>query len=387
MCNWQWRNNEKTRLAVLLTLSLACSHYGFVCKSSELTSRRNSYAWISPSARRSISSTFDYGSLHISKEHKVKALQAHKQLLDIPTFTHIELGPPEPLASLEVGEAISLFGIHQEAVSIERVAFDPPIYILHNFLPSEVDRMQLMMNCDLIASTKSGFVPHRKNSYVYWIDPTEAMEQLLNENLTEETSRREIVAAHMTILASHLVVPSSTEEEVYEYESVQVVKYDPKGGKFDLHHDGFHRYVTVLTYLNGIAGTWFPFATLDEKDESNLPASTQITMEAVGILDDRHPSKHGVLIVGQERNYGGRYSDLDLSSIDENNPHVVLVRPGDAVVFYNYLSVEDSPGPSEDNSQFKPTMNWRSLHAALETQCHDYKWIATNWFQLCSIPS
>ena len=36
-------------------------------------------------------------------------------------------------------------------------------------------------------------------------------------------------------------------------EPVQIVRYE-EGGKYDLHHDGYNRFMTILTYLNGVAG-------------------------------------------------------------------------------------------------------------------------------------
>ena len=39
-------------------------------------------------------------------------------------------------------------------------------------------------------------------------------------------------------------------------EDLQVAKYD-KDGHFDYHQDVYSRYLTVLTCLNGIVGTYF----------------------------------------------------------------------------------------------------------------------------------
>jgi hypothetical protein len=55
-------------------------------------------------------------------------------------------------------------------------------------------------------------------------------------------------------------VVSDAATNVFELESLQVAHYYRNGGKFDMHHEGFYHVVTALTYVNGIAGTWFPFA-------------------------------------------------------------------------------------------------------------------------------
>jgi hypothetical protein len=62
---------------------------------------------------------------------------------------------------------------------------------------------------------------------------------------------------------------------------------------------------------------------------------------------------------------GDEYESKD----DNDNPHVVRVRAGDAVVFYNYEYNEEISGP---------IMSWRSLHAGMPAS--QEKWIATNWF-------
>jgi hypothetical protein len=43
-------------------------------------------------------------------------------------------------------------------------------------------------------------------------------------------------------------------------EKLQVLHYFDTGGEFVLHHDGVGRVLTVIYYLNGVAGTWFPLA-------------------------------------------------------------------------------------------------------------------------------
>lgn len=156
--------------------------------------------------------------------------------------------------------------------------------------------------------------------------------------------------------------PQEEEEEPqiimdYMAEPVQVVKYTT-GGKYDLHHDGLQRVVTVLTYFNGIAGTWFPFARVDDQNDDEEPPT--MTLQGAGMTNGKVPGQDGVWIVGEEHG--------DEASCSKN---IVKVAAGDAVVFYNYEYY---------NETHPMIMNWKSIHAGMPTSCD--KWIATNWIQL-----
>lgn len=49
-------------------------------------------------------------------------------------------------------------------------------------------------------------------------------------------------------------------------EDLQVLRYGV-GGEFVLHHDGDPRILTVVYYLNGVGGTWFPLARTSDAVE------------------------------------------------------------------------------------------------------------------------
>jgi hypothetical protein len=264
--------------------------------------------------------------------------------------------PPEMLHELDVGETLSL---QSTPIEITRVASKPDIFVLRNLLPDPTDRDALISEAAPTgledAETKAGHVVHRTKSSVAWVYPA------LDD---KSSSAGKDVASFMTGFCTQLFLNENLLEcDDYEPEdAVQIAQYT-KGGRFDLHHDAYGRIVTVLTYLNGIAGTWFPFAQMiprsenaDNVDDEEPPV---MTLGGVGMTDGKVPGQDGVWIVGDE------YESKD----DNDNPHVVRVRAGDAVVFYNYEYNEEISGP---------IMSWRSLHAGMPAS--QEKWIATNWF-------
>jgi hypothetical protein len=267
--------------------------------------------------------------------------------------------PPEMLHELDVGETLSL---RSTPIEITRVASKPDIFVLHNLLPDPTDRAALMAEAATAgledAETKAGHVLHRTKSSVAWIYPA------LDE---KSSSAGKEVASFMTGFCTQFFLNENLLEcDDYEAEdAVQIAQYT-KGGRFDLHHDAYGRIVTVLTYLNGIAGTWFPFAQIIPRSESadNIDDEEPpvMTLGGVGMTDGKVPGQDGVWIVGDE------YESKDKDIIDDN-PHVVRVGAGDAVVFYNYEYNEEISGP---------IMSWRSLHAGMPAS--QEKWIATNWF-------
>ena len=72
--------------------------------------------------------------------------------------------------------------------------------------------------------------------------------------------------------------PSQT--QLNEVEDLQVLKYEP-GGEYALHHDGYRRLATMIYYLNGVAGTWFPFAGLETLDDGSDDAATSRLEQAM----------------------------------------------------------------------------------------------------------
>jgi hypothetical protein len=140
-------------------------------------------------------------------------------------------------------------------------------------------------------------------------------------------------------------------------EQLQVVHYYDEGGEFVLHHDSLTRVVTVLYYLNGVAGTWFPLANRNEEPR-NLE-------DALALTEGCRPGRDGIVVVGKE-------SPLLQDCLPH---HVVVVDPGDAVAFYNYRSIPQGQ-----------VADWNSLHAGLPTtQQEGSKWIANHWIHAPSL--
>ena len=158
------------------------------------------------------------------------------------------------------------------------------------------------------SGTKSGdMVKQRFNSYTSWI-------KQYDDNNDEEDPKGEgkmkarAIASHMTDLSSFLFVRDELKDYgdestvVADCEPLQVVRYEP-GGKYDVHHDAMERFLTVLTYLNGVAGTWFPYAQVEEYSKGKVGVVDEQAPDMTSkdtIAKDKTPGKDGVLIVGKE---------------------------------------------------------------------------------------
>jgi len=264
------------------------------------------------------------------------------------------INPPKILQELAMGETLKL---KSSPIELSRISYVPDIFLVRNLVPSVDERKSLIDEATSIgmqvSETKSGYVSHRTNSKVGWI------------SAFEEGTEAQQVASYMSEFISQVFLSQEAFlDGKCEMEKIQIVHYT-EGGKFDIHHDGFNRIITALTYVNGVAGTWFPFAKVvnscDDSDEDDMPQ--QMTLEGIGMTDGKTPGNDGVLIVGSE------LGNIDHSLI-ESSPHVTRVNAGDTVVFYNYEYAEENGAP---------TMAWRSLHTGLPAAKE--KWIATNWIQ------
>lgn len=309
----------------------------------------------------------------------LSALQQQQQQTDISTQsldqpksgfdikrTSSWLRPPTFLRELAVGETVC--PLEGTPLEISRLSSQPDIFVFRNFLCFEPDQ-ELLMNtasdCLRDASTKSGQVQHRQGSSVAWIDSV--TEDEIDDDYGSTTTNGSTVVDFMTTLTAQVFLQPAilNNDDSLEAEPLQVVRY-AEGGKFDLHHDGFGRVATVLTYLNGVAGTWFPFAKTcsgggdDDDDDDEGPPP--MTMEAQGMVDDKVPGKDGVVVRGTETP-----NETTDPSCSKATCHI---QAGDAVVFYNY----------EFNDQYGgPIPSWRTLHCGMPTD--RTKWIATNWFR------
>eukprot|EP00978_Attheya_sp_CCMP212_P001984 scaffold4099_cov53-Attheya_sp.AAC.1 len=233
----------------------------------------------------------------------------------------------------------------------------------------------------------------RKNSYLTWLSntPDENCDDAEEEDDIESTSfMARTTASSMTNLAKTLFVheslgaakiSSASCHEHFEHycaeEELQIVKYD-SGGSFDLHHDGYERFLTVLTYLNGVGGTWFPMAQTSEEQKSILTDVPSKKADMEKICADKVAGRDGLLIVGKECNDPPSNSDMSLDGNDDSSRSIVRIQAGDAIAFYNHRcgqpSVEDSDEECTNSNE-----EWRTLHCGLHVD--QQKWIATNWFR------
>ncbi len=281
------------------------------------------------------------------------------------------LAPPLPLQNLPLHTTIRPFTSMPE-VSIARIANDPHLFLFENFLTSKEEINSLMVQGAEqgmeYSGTKTGQVKQRIGSYTGWIYQCEACD--------EEIKLAHRVSSHMTQLSSAIFIPNhlnplqaeKNDDWSLEAEPVQIVRYEP-GGKFDVHHDGFNRFLTCLTYCNGVAGTWFPYAILDENLTNIAYEDGMPDMSSGNVAEDKTPGKDGVIIVGAN-------DRID----EESRKHVVRVKEGDAIVFYNYDWIENhNTGSANGVPPTGPLMNWRSAHSGVKTSVE--KWIATNWFR------
>ena len=229
----------------------------------------------------------------------------------------------------------------ENVFQVERVSQRLGIYHISNLLSAE--------ECQILTQPKEEFQPaevtgefdnFRTKSSVSWI-------------YTEENELYDELALCLgnIFLSDH--VKSRPGACV---EPLQVVHYEKQGGEFKFHHDGLGRVITILYYLNGVAGTWFPFAGNDSYKMTNRN-------EALDIIHTHNltPGKDGMLIVGKD--------DFIKNESEYDADHTVIIKPGDAVVFYNYLSSDDGTKYADLNS----------IHAGMPTTGQE-KWIANHWF-------
>ncbi|KAL7540385.1 hypothetical protein ACHAXR_010069 [Thalassiosira sp. AJA248-18] len=273
------------------------------------------------------------------------------------------LGPPSFLANLPVGETFHLPSMNK---NITRLSSLPDIFLVRDFISVEEGGMlmqsAIMTGMKRAGTRRSGANTIRKNSHLTWIDPNginggEVLGGILHREAVS-VARETIVKSSR--LFSHEVMNglmNNAERMDYAFaEDVQVAKYDALG-RFDSHHDGYGRYLTVLTYLNGVGGTYFPFGNIGS-DMNEIDFTNESEMQVVAGLNER-VGKYGILLVGKE----GTSSYLDSTSA--NPKTIVEIQTGDAIAFYNYGSNGEK--------------DLRSLHCGLTVP--EEKWIATCWFR------
>ena len=190
--------------------------------------------------------------------------------------SHI-LSPPSVLKSLDLHETITPLETLPD-VTITRVSYDPDVFLFRNFLSSSTEQVSMIMaavnqGMEYSGTSSGDVVSQRVKSYTSWIYPEEDYEGDEEDVETEDDIYRvqgKEIARYMTELSEFLFLPEDLRDSGsdrdsdfglisqnytlgYSAEPVQIVRYE-EGGKYDLHHDGYNRFMTILAYLNGVAG-------------------------------------------------------------------------------------------------------------------------------------
>ena len=155
---------------------------------------------------------------------------------------------------------------------------------------------------------------------------------------------------------------------------MQVLKYRP-GGEFELHLDasslyagqGYagqgdtHRVLTVLLYLNGVGGTWFPLATADSSDAGARAGGGDGARRAA-------PGEPPSQLAAITAEYNLLMAAIEAARSRVPGRDGLLANPskGDAVAFYNY--VDDGSGD----------LDRTALHAGLPSPSE--KSVAALWY-------
>ena len=265
------------------------------------------------------------------------------------------LGPPQSLNSLQVGETSSAFTSCRydtfgkiNEFEVTRISDIPDMFLIRNFV-STMEQYTLLWKSRNHPTGPVFYMDDDKNndrthSCVNWMEPHDANG----------------IPGNLIQFSESLLFSREMETGKERFcEPLQLVRYTKQGG-FLMHHDENGRYMTVLYYLNGVAGTWFPLAGTSLDDESgDIPQNKEEALQKIQ-MEGLKPGKDGILIVGGK----------DADKYDSSSKNVVKVYPGDAVVFFNYDTTRKNVS--------SPEIDWRALHAGLPAS--EDKCIATHWF-------
>lgn len=284
------------------------------------------------------------------------------------------LGPPQFLSNLQVGETYqnNITTIHNATtdtknIRITRLSSSPDIFHIRNYGMEQHydnDRKILMQGAErqgmvVAETTRSETNKIRKNSFVSWIDPNDSNDP------TGDVAKKIIHRSRLNF--AHEEMNAAIDDDQKDHSSfcyverLQVAKYGV-GGSYGYHHDGYSRFLTVLNYLNGIGGTYFPFGnmTSDELRDADIDLDKDEFVVIEETTKRVYGPPCGILMVGKEGREAYRNTTVNPKSM-------VDLQAGDAIAFYNYL-----PGGERD---------LRLIHCSLQLPIQEEKWIATCWFR------
>mmetsp|Transcript_15557 Transcript_15557/g.44952 ORF Transcript_15557/g.44952 Transcript_15557/m.44952 type:complete len:292 (-) Transcript_15557:71-946(-) len=255
------------------------------------------------------------------------------------------LGPPNALINLKIADpplrAYRMLPSGREhSFFIQRTSYEPDSFLLRGFLrPDETRRIMEEEKEMEQAQTVDGGTSARKGCQVGWLDNSkiDGMVGILAS------------AAGNILLAEEVRFSAGA-----GCEDLQVLNYD-KGGEYTFHHDANDRVLTVLYYLNGEGGTWFPLAEVRQHLVESVGPKTR--EDALRMAHWCKAGSDGLLLCGCSNN----------ECADSNG--VVGIEAGDAVAFYNYST-------DVQTGRRKPI--WKAIHAGVPATTR--KWIANHWF-------
>jgi hypothetical protein len=249
---------------------------------------------------------------------------------------------------------------------------------MKGFLPNERDRSVLTGignsagRMKLAGTNKSEQNTVRKHSYLAWIDPHSITSAGSYIDSHDETT----LARSMCRRAREHFISDILQKQHHDgrldycwTEDLQVAMYRP-GGRFDYHHDGNGRFLTVLCYVNGVGGTYFPFANPGEEGVSVVDFCDNERLATDVAAATKRPGEDGMLLVGKE-GIGAYCLSKDLCQ----KSSIVEIEAGDAVAFYSY----NGAGSSASTIAAGGSRDWKSLHASLTVP--EEKFISTCWFR------
>lgn len=308
-----------------------------------------------------------------------KATKGEKEEENQDENVHVEkeenfselIRPPSYLESLSIGETCYPFG-GLSLSSITRLSSEPNIFLIRNTLSEHecntlIDSAKDMEKAELYKESLQ-IQGYRSNSFISWIYPPDEEE--------EDEEDFFDIACNLVRMGSYQLLRNSTYyselflnwQNGYIAEPIQLLKYT-KNGKFNLHHDGLGRIITMITYLNGIGGTWFPYANVNNNINNNDDDDSTFKKKMLV------PGQDGLLIVGNEYPHHDDYYQEEDTNHNNNN-NIIRINAGDSIVFYNYYYCCDDN--NNNNSRIK--MNIKSIHCGIRTITSE-KWIATNWYR------
>lgn len=304
--------------------------------------------------------------------------------------TSVDASGPSPLVSnlgIDSLDKTRIQGVRKTVIekqdiefSISRVSCSPNIFLLKNFLsPSECEALikyvkELNNNEKETASVTEGDAGViRSNCTVAWV-----------QNEDTKLSDAPSIPREIGRVAGNLLLTDDAKAKGW-CEPLQVVHYSGQGGKFDLHHDGLGRSLTIIYYLNGVGNTWFPFAKslgeLPIRDKPRYQVDTtelKSRCDAVRLVEKLPlvPGHDGILAAGVNSQI---LKDLKESNIDayhsRHHNNIVTVAAGDAIAFFNYKTQVNG-----ESGKSMLVRDMRSIHAGLPTSPKEgEKWIANHW--------